>query len=66
LHGDDKAVKGVLMQFGAFSISLCVKNIVVSKAFYENLGFAFLGAGFCPIWVINKNGDCLIPVDQQR
>ncbi len=28
------------MQLGAFSVSLAVKDLAASKAFYENLGFA--------------------------
>jgi predicted lactoylglutathione lyase len=33
------------MKVGAFSISLSVKNLAVSKTFYQNLGFAvFEGA----------------------
>ena len=31
------------MQLGAFSISLAVKDIKASKAFYEKLGFTSLG-----------------------
>lgn len=30
------------MQLGAFSVSLTVKDIAVSKAFYEKLGFSVL------------------------
>jgi hypothetical protein len=36
-----------IMQLGAFSISLAVKDIHASKAFYEKLGFTFFG-GFSP------------------
>jgi len=32
------------MNLGAFSMSLAVKNLAVSKAFYEKLGFEFLVA----------------------
>ncbi|MCB0261393.1 MAG: hypothetical protein KDE62_16945 [Calditrichaeota bacterium] len=31
------------MKLGAFSISLAVKDIAVSKAFYEKLGFSVFG-----------------------
>ena len=31
------------MQLGAFSISLAVKDIAASRAFYEKLGFVALG-----------------------
>ena len=31
------------MELGAFSVSLAVKDIEASKAFYEKLGFAVFG-----------------------
>lgn len=31
------------MKLGAFSISLSVKNLTVSKEFYEKLGFSVFG-----------------------
>ena len=31
------------MKLGAFSISLAVKDLAVSKAFYEKLGFSAVG-----------------------
>lgn len=31
------------MKLGAFSMSLSVKDLAVSKQFYENLGFAAFG-----------------------
>ncbi len=48
------------MQLGAFSISLAVKDLQASKAFYEKLGFLPLMEEHSPNWVILKNGDHII------
>lgn len=48
------------MDLGAFSISLTVKDIVVSKAFYEKLGFTQFGGELDQNWLIMKNGDHII------
>lgn len=45
------------MKLGAFSISLNVKDIAVSKAFYEKLGFKDLGGDVSQKWLILKNDD---------
>ncbi|AMO72510.1 VOC family protein [Sphingorhabdus sp. M41] len=45
------------MKLGAFSISLAVKDIALSKAFYEKLGFAKFGGDEDQKWLILKNGD---------
>lgn len=52
------------MQLGAFSISLTVKDIHASKAFYEKLGFKDLGGDITQNWLILKNGDCIIGLFQ--
>ncbi|WP_404452566.1 VOC family protein [Virgibacillus necropolis] len=52
------------MNLGAFSVSLNVKDINVSKSFYENLGFEFLGGDITQNWLIMKNGDCIIGLFQ--
>lgn len=52
------------MQLGAFSISLTVKDIHASKAFYEKLGFKELGGDIAQNWIILKNGDCIIGLFQ--
>ncbi|MBK8903002.1 MAG: VOC family protein [Anaerolineaceae bacterium] len=44
------------MDLGAFSISLSVKNIEASKAFYEKLGFTVFGGDITQNWLIMKNG----------
>ena len=48
------------MKLGAFSISLSVKDIGLSKAFYEKLGFAKFGGDEDQKWLILKNGEALI------
>ena len=52
------------MQLGAFSISLAVKDIVASKAFYEKLGFSTLGGNLDQNWIILKNGPHVIGLFQ--
>jgi lactoylglutathione lyase len=44
------------MELGAFSISLAVKDIGASKAFYEKLGFAVFAGDATQNWLILKNG----------
>ena len=48
------------MKLGAFSISLAVKDIQVSREFYEKLGFTTLGGNIDQKWLILKNGDAII------
>ena len=52
------------MELGAFSISLAVKNIKASKAFYEKLGFTVFGGDISQNWLILKNGDRVIGLFQ--
>jgi len=52
------------MQLGAFSISLTVKDLAKSKAFYEGLGFSDLGGSGSDGWVILKNGETVIGLFQ--
>lgn len=52
------------MELGAFSISLAVKDIAASKAFYEKLGFEVFGGNITQNWLILKNGDCVIGLFQ--
>ena len=48
------------MKLGAFSISLSVKDIAASRAFYEKLGFTKFGGDQDQKWLILKNGETLI------
>lgn len=52
------------MKLGAFSISLAVKDIHKSKAFYEKLGFTQFGGDLKMNFLIMKNGDSLIGLFQ--
>lgn len=52
------------MNLGAFSISLAVKEIDASKAFYEKLGFEVFGGDTSENWLILKNGDHVIGLFQ--
>lgn len=51
------------MKLGAFSVSLAVKDLAASRAFYQKLGFeAFAGNG--TNYVMMKNGDVVIGLFQ--
>ena len=52
------------MKLGAFSISLSVKDINVSKQFYESLGFAVFAGGLSKNYLIMKSGNSLIGLFQ--
>lgn len=52
------------MKLGAFSVSLNVKDITISKAFYENLGFQVFGGNLDHNWLIMKNENCIIGLFQ--
>jgi len=53
-----------MMQLGAFSISLAVKDLEASRAFYEKLGFKVFGGDASQNWLILKNGDLTIGLFQ--
>ncbi|MFB6480696.1 VOC family protein [Streptomyces virginiae] len=48
------------MDLGAFSVSLTVRDLDASRAFYEKLGFAAFGGNPEQGWLILKNGDVVI------
>ena len=52
------------MDLGAFSISLSVKDLKISKKFYENLGFIKLGGDLEKNYLIMKNQNSLIGLFQ--
>jgi len=52
------------MDLGAFSVSLAVKDIHASKAFYEKLGFKAFHGDISQNWLILKNGDHVIGLFQ--
>lgn len=52
------------LRLGAFSISLSVKDLAVSKEFYEKLGFEVLGGDMKQNYLIMKNENALIGLFQ--
>lgn len=52
------------MDLGAFSISLTVKDLQASKAFYQKLGFDVLGGDEAQNWLILKNRQHIIGLFQ--
>lgn len=52
------------MKLGAFSVSLSVKDLVVSKTFYEKLGFEEFGGNMEHNYLIMKNGEHLVGLFQ--
>ncbi|MBX7104847.1 MAG: VOC family protein [Gemmataceae bacterium] len=43
------------MRLGNFSVSLAVKDLAASRAFYENLGFRAIGGNPAHNWLILQN-----------
>jgi catechol 2,3-dioxygenase-like lactoylglutathione lyase family enzyme len=52
------------MDLGTFSVSLAVKNLEASRAFYEKLGFKAFAGDASHGWLIMKNGDHAIGLFQ--
>jgi catechol 2,3-dioxygenase-like lactoylglutathione lyase family enzyme len=52
------------MQLGAFSISLAVKDLEASRAFYQEFGFEVFAGDAAQKWLILKNGDHVIGIFQ--
>ena len=52
------------MELGTFSVSLAVKSIEASKAFYEKFGFMVIGGDASQNWLILRNGDTTIGLFQ--
>lgn len=52
------------MQLGNFSISLAVKDIAASRAFYEKFGFTVFLGDQAQNWLILKNGSTVIGLFQ--
>lgn len=48
------------MQLGAFSVSLQVKDLSASRAFYEKLGFTAFAGNAEENWLILRNGATVI------
>lgn len=52
------------MELGAFSVSLAVRDIAASRAFYEALGFSIFAGKEEQRWLILKNGNAVIGLFQ--
>lgn len=52
------------MELGNFSVSLTVKDLAASQAFYQKLGFEQQGGQAEQGWLILRNGDCIIGLFQ--
>jgi catechol 2,3-dioxygenase-like lactoylglutathione lyase family enzyme len=52
------------MDLGAFSVSLAVKDLEASRAFYEKFGFRAFAGDASQHWLILKNGDHVIGLFQ--
>ena len=52
------------MELGNFSVSLAVKDIAASRAFYETLGFQIFGGDAEQGWLILQNGTATIGLFQ--
>jgi catechol 2,3-dioxygenase-like lactoylglutathione lyase family enzyme len=52
------------MRLGNFSVSLAVKDIQASRAFYETLGFRAIGGDATRNWLILQNETCIIGLFQ--
>ncbi len=52
------------MELGNFSISLAVKDLATSRAFYEKLGFSVFAGDASKNWLVMKNGDAAIGLFQ--
>lgn len=69
MHGADNAAAGTgrknepgdsHMRLGNFSVSLTVKDIAASRAFYEKLGFRARGGNQAQNWLIMQNDTATI------
>jgi catechol 2,3-dioxygenase-like lactoylglutathione lyase family enzyme len=52
------------MELGAFSVSLAVKDLEASRAFYEKLGFSVFDGDASQNWLMMKNGEHVIGLFQ--
>lgn len=52
------------MDLGNFSLSLAVKDLTTSRAFYEKLGFTVIGGEADQGWLILQNPSCTIGLFQ--
>jgi lactoylglutathione lyase len=53
-----------MMELGAFSVSLTVKDLAASRSFYEKLGFEVFHGDAAQNWLMLRNGDTVIGLFQ--
>lgn len=65
-HATDTArIKGdPAMQLGNFSVSLTVKDIAASRAFYEKLGFTMVAGDQSKNWIVLQSGNARVGLFQ--
>ncbi len=56
--------EGIMMNLDCFSVSLAVKDLATSRAFYEKLGFSVFAGEMAHNYLIMKNGDTNIGLFQ--
>jgi catechol 2,3-dioxygenase-like lactoylglutathione lyase family enzyme len=61
---DKQTAEKQAMELGNFSVSLTVKDIKASKAFYEKLGFVEVGGKLEQNWIVLQNGAARIGLFQ--
>lgn len=64
LSQDEREQNNDSLDLGAFSLSLSVKDLKASKAFYEKLGFSEFAGGMDQDYLIMKNGNTVIGLFQ--
>ena len=52
------------MNLGNFSVSLAVKDLTASHAFYDKLGFVVIGGDASQNWLILRNGTVIVGLFQ--
>ena len=52
------------LPLGTFSVSLAVRDLPASRAFYEKLGFVVIGGDADQSWLILRNGAAIIGLFQ--
>lgn len=61
---DNSAEQGAAMNLGKFSVSLAVKDLAASRAFYAKLGFEPVGGNPAQSWQVLQNGEVTIGLFQ--
>lgn len=63
-HATEPIREDTTMKLGNFSVSLTVKNLAVSREFYEKLGFEVFGGDAASGWLIMQNDTSTIGLFQ--